>query len=156
MLLLHLLVLSNRCNKCITLSILETSLPRQRSHDSLASSICTQNWCVKHNWYNWLDLCNNLLKNFWMYVWPYISLLETKYVLSLQLSSKRPIYLDWWIVSFLPMQYGIPCSQNAMSPAGNLKVTQTLVKVPAKDFLAGHVKVAGVFTGYPPSTAGRS
>ena len=32
--------------KCMTLSILETSLPRQRSHDTLASGISAKNWCL--------------------------------------------------------------------------------------------------------------
>ena len=38
------------------LSILETSLPRQRSHDTLASGIWAKNWCAKRNRYNWLHL----------------------------------------------------------------------------------------------------
>ena len=33
--------------KCMTLSILETSLPMQRSHDTLALDISAQNWCAK-------------------------------------------------------------------------------------------------------------
>ena len=33
---------------------LETSLPMQRSHDTLASGIWAKNWCAKRNRYNWL------------------------------------------------------------------------------------------------------
>ena len=32
--------------KCMTLSVLETSLPMQRSHDTLAFGIWTKNWCL--------------------------------------------------------------------------------------------------------------
>ena len=52
---LYLLVLPSMCNKCMTLSVLETSLPMQRSHDTLASSIWAKNWCAKRNRYNWLQ-----------------------------------------------------------------------------------------------------
>ena len=51
---LYLLVLPSMCNKCMTLSVLETSLPMQRSHDTLASGIWAKNWCAKRNRYNWL------------------------------------------------------------------------------------------------------
>ena len=55
------------------------------------------------------------------------------------------------------MQSGIPRLQNAMSPDGNLKVTQVVFwMLGVLDIPAGHVKVAEVFTGYPPSTAGQS
>ena len=48
------------CNKCMTLSVLETSLPMQRSHDTLASSIWAKNWCAEHNRYNWLHMTENI------------------------------------------------------------------------------------------------
>ena len=34
----------------MTLSVLETSLPRLRSHDTLALDISAQNWCLGVNW----------------------------------------------------------------------------------------------------------
>ena len=35
--------------KCMTLSVLETSLPMQRSHDTLTLDIYAQNWCAEQN-----------------------------------------------------------------------------------------------------------
>ena len=42
----HLLVLPS-VQSALTFSILETSLPRQRSHDTLASDTWVQNWCLE-------------------------------------------------------------------------------------------------------------
>ena len=49
------LACSTKRAKCMTLSVLETSLPMQRSHDTLAFGIWTKNWCLEsergmHHW----------------------------------------------------------------------------------------------------------
>ena len=44
----HLFVLPSM-QKCMALSVLETSLPMQRSHKTLALDISAQNWCAEQN-----------------------------------------------------------------------------------------------------------
>ena len=38
-----------KCAKSMTLFVLETSLPMQRSHDTLAPDISAHSWCAKQN-----------------------------------------------------------------------------------------------------------
>ena len=44
----------------MTLSVLETSLPMQRSHDTLAFGIWTKNWCLESIWMQNASLVNRV------------------------------------------------------------------------------------------------
>ena len=73
------LACSTKRAKCMTLSVLETSLPMQRSHDTLAFGIWTKNWCLEsergmHHWLTaWGSLPQRLhhvmIKVFNIYIW---------------------------------------------------------------------------------------